>query len=328
MGFLFREFGKLRSTMMSQDELAEKSGVKASRIKNYECGRRKAHPEDVELMCKALGVAFTDYYKKESVILTYLSNKGGSSKSTSSVNTAFTLANTYNRKVLLIDSDMQQNASQHLNVPIDDDRNFYKCLTTKDSALNHIKSTLHPNLDVITSHDGMSMIETEMAVSMELKELRVKKILKPVKEQGAYDFIIIDTNPSLGQLNRAILYASDAVIIPLEPSAFGLRGLEFLTRFISGIDDEDHKVQILGILVNKFDMRKRVPKDVISIVEKQFGDKSLLFKTKISTDTSVEQSQMLNEPLGLNFEKSKANLQFIELCEEIISRSERMINNG
>ena len=327
MGFLFREFGKTRSTMMSQDELAEKSGVKASRIKNYECGRRKAHIEDVEAMCKALGVKFTDYYKKECVVLSFISNKGGSSKSTSSVNTAFTLANNYNCKVLLIDSDMQQNASQHLNISIDDDKNFYRALTLKQSLLEHIKPTRHKNLDIVTSHDGMSMIETEMAVSMELKELRVKKILKPVKDQGAYDFIIIDTNPSLGQLNRAILYATDAVIIPLEPSAFGMRGLEFLTRFINGIDDEN-TIKILGILVNKFDMRKRVPKDVISIVEKQFGDKSLLFKTKISVDTSVEQAQMLNEPLGVNFSKSKANLSFIELCDEIINRSEKVVNNG
>lgn len=328
MAFLYSEFSKLRiSRGISQEELAELSGVKASRIKNYECGRRRAHLEDVILMCQALNVKVNDYYKKECFTICFLSNKGGSSKSTSSVNVAFTLATEYNKKVLLIDSDMQQNASQHLNIDINDEKNFYIAFTEKQSLMDHILKTEYDNIDIITSHDGMSMIETEMA-SMELREFRMKQILKPVLEKGDYDFIIIDTNPSLGQLNRSILYASDSVIIPLEASAFGMRGLEFLTRFIDGVKDNYTNLNILGILVNKFDLRKRVPKDVVEMVETKFGHKDLLFKTKIMTDSAIEQAQMMGEPVGVSFPRSRANLGFITLCDEIIKRSERVIRSG
>lgn len=327
MGFLYSEFSKARiSNGFSQEELADKSGVSVATIKNIECGRRKAKPEDVEKMCEAIGVKFNEYYKKNSFIVTFLSNKGGSSKSTSSVNVAFTLANHYDCRVLIIDSDMQQNAGQHLNVDVDDNKNFYKAFINKEPLINHIRPTEYKNLDIITSHDGMSMIESEM-VSMELREFRVKQIIKSVVDEGIYDFIIFDTNPSLGQLNRSILYASDSVIIPLEASAFGLRGLEYLTSFTDSIKENHGSLEILGILVNKFDMRKRVPKDVVELAENQFGNKDLLFKTKIMTDTSIEQAQMLGEPVGVSFEKSRANIGFIELCDEIIKRTERIIKH-
>ena len=328
MGFLFREFGKARALIMTQEELARKSGVKVSQIKNYECGRRKAHVSDVVLMCDALGFNFDDYYKKDSVVLTFLSNKGGSCKTTDSVNISYMLATKLGKKVLLIDSDMQQNSGQHLKVPFDNEKNIYQALIKRESLEYHIRPTQFENLDIISSHDGMSTMETEIAVSQDVREQRISKILRPIKEKGIYDFIIFDTNPLLGQLNRAILFATDGVIIPLEASAFGLRGLEYLVNYIKVIKDDCETLKILGVLVNNLDLRKKVPKEVIKLAEESLGDKNLVFKSQIKTDSSIPQAQMYNEPIGVSFAKSRAYSDFLDAAEEVIERSKKVILNG
>lgn len=320
MGFLYQEFSKLRTSKgMSQEELAELSGVNVSRIKNYECGRRRAKEEDIAEMCKVFGVNLYDYYKRDTEVIAFLSNKGGSTKTTSTANIGFALAHEKNKRILLIDTDAQQNLTQHYGMEIDDDCNFYVAFSKKEPLVNHIKKTAYENIDIITSHDAISMLETEI-VSMELREFRVRQILQSVIDLGIYDYILIDCNPSLNLLNRSILYASTKIIIPLEPSSFGLRGIEYILQFVEGVKENYEDLQIMGVLVNKFDNRKRVPKDVIELVYEVFGDRDLLFKTKIPVDTGIEQSQMMFEPLGVSFPKSRAYLAFVKLIDEVIKR--------
>lgn len=321
MRFDRESFKKLRYSRYTQEELANIMGISVETIKNIESGRRKVDIENQELTkaCQILGAKISDYFIKDSLVVPFLSNKGGSTKTTTCANIGYTLAREYDKRILLIDTDLQQNLTQHFNIDIDDNKNFYVAFHNKESLSKHIRKTSYDNIDIITSHDALSMLETELT-GMELREFRMRQILQPVIDEGIYDFILIDCNPSLNLLNRSILYASNKIVIPLEPSAFGLRGIQYIVEFVEKVRENYDGLSIMGILVNKFDNRKRVPKDVLEVVEEVFGDRKLLFKTKIPVDTGIEQCQMMGEPLGVSFSKSRANLAFIELTKEVIER--------
>ncbi|MGL5330622.1 MAG: ParA family protein, partial [Peptostreptococcaceae bacterium] len=134
--------------------------------------------------------------------------------------------------------------------------------------------------------------------------------------------------PVLGQLNRSILFATDGVIIPLETSAFGLRGLEYLINYINVIKDDCDTLKILGVLINKLEVRKKVPREVIRLAAEGLGDESLIFNSKIRKDECIPQAQMYNEPIGISFEKSRAYEDFLDVAKEIVDRTKKVILNG
>lgn len=325
MKFLNEKFKMDRSKHYTQEELAQKTGISFDVIKNIEVGRKKVNPnhEEFNLMCEAINANPNDYFSKNSKVLCFLSNKGGSTKTTSCANLAYSLATEYNKKVLIIDTDLQQNLTQHYGMDTLADKNFYVSFIKNESIENHIRPTSYDNIDIVTGHDALSMLEMDM-MKVDFREYRVREILQDVINKSIYDFIMIDCNPSLNMLNTSILFATDGLIVPLNPTAFGKMGIEYIVNFYSGIQKRSDRLNLLGVIVNKYDQRKRVPRDVVQLVKEQFGASNVLFKTMIPEDANVDKAQMMEEPLAVSFPQTRAVLAFNELAEEVISRGERL----
>lgn len=342
MEFDYIKFKEDRKKIMTAEELSGLTGMPVTTIQNIDNGRRKSTTEEeYRILCEAAGLNFDDYllsYKRPYVIVV-LTNKGGAGKTTVTVNLAGALASEYNKKCLVIDTDLQQNTTMHLGMlyPLDDSpeeaerirkieeeaskKNIYEAFVNKDDIQNHIMHTKWDKIDIVMSCDAMSTIDKEM-FSMRLGELRMQEVLSNLMKENAnmYDYVIIDCNPNLSQMNESCLFAADYVIIPLEAAPFGLRGVQYVVDFIEGVRENKKDLKTLGILLNKYDGRKNITKDISAALYSVEDYKDKLFETKIPVDTSIEQSQGFGEPLFVSFKRSNAYRAYKALAKEVITR--------
>ena len=325
MKFLDELYKNDRMMKCDQEELSKKTGIGVSVIKNIESCRKRISPthEQFALMCNSIGLDPYKYFTKNSKVLTCLSNKGGSTKTSTISGLAYSLAYSYGKKILLIDTDLQQNLTQNFCVLPDDEKNFYNAFVRGENIRNHIRPTAYDNIDIVTGNDKLAILDREIT-KIDYREYIMGDILKEVKESSEYDFILIDCNPSLNVVNVSCLMATDGLIIPIIPSSFGKNGLDLIVDFYNGVHPRANNLNLLGVVINRYDMRKKKPKDIIQTVKEKFGKASIVFETMIPEDSSVDNSQGTFEPVGAAFPKSRASVAFNGLAEEVIKRAERI----
>lgn len=325
MKFLDELYKYDRMKQCDQEELARRTGIGVGVIKNIESGRKKIHPahEQFIRMCEVLNLDPSKYFTKDTKVLCFLSNKGGSTKTSSCSGLAYALATTRGCRILLVDTDLQQNLTQNFCVVPDDNKNFYNAFVNGESIMKHIRPTAYDNIDIVTGHDKLSILDREIT-KIDYKEYIMTEILSEVKESCEYDFILIDCNPSLNSVNVSCLMATDGLIIPIVPSTFGKNGLELIFDFFTTIKPRATNLNLLGVLVNRYDMRKKKPKEIIQSVKEKFGKASMVFDTIIPEDNNVDNSQDMYEPIGAAFPKSRAALAFNDLAKEVIKRAEKI----
>jgi chromosome partitioning protein len=148
----------------------------------------------------------------------------------------------------------------------------------------------------------------------------MSEIISDTIDEGIYDFILIDTGPSLGMLNISVLNATDEILIPVEPTSFGIEGLGIFMEHYKSIKKYNKYLDILGIVLNKVDLRENLSTDVPKVIEATFGDKIL--KTKILIDSNIKNAQWVNMPLAVyakeNNKNSRAVKNFESLAKEVI----------
>lgn len=324
MKFLDELYKNDRMKHCDQEELAKRTGIGVSVIKNIESGRKKTSPthEQFSLMCKTLGLDPYKYFTKATKVIACLSNKGGSTKTSTISGLSYALAQK-GYKILLIDTDLQQNLTQNYCVVPDDEKNFYNAFIKAESIKQHIRPTAYDNIDIVTGHDRLATLDREI-IKVDYREYIMGDILKEVKESSEYDFIFLDCNPSLNTVNVSCLMATDGLIIPIVPSSFGKSGLELIVDFYEGIHPRAENLNLLGVVINRFDKRKKKPKEIIQAVKEKFGKASIVFETLIPEDQNVDTSQGEYEPVGAMFPQTKASLAFKELADEVVKRAERI----
>ena len=165
-------------------------------------------------------------------IIAIINQKGGVGKTTTAVNLAACLAYK-GKKILLVDSDAQGNATSGLGIDKNDiELSIYDCLVDDSKINDAIIRTKYKNLSILPSAQSLSAAEIELAYE-ENREFFVKKALAHVVND--YDYIIIDSPPALGLLTINIMTASNSVLIPIQCEYYALEGLAQLVTTVKTI---------------------------------------------------------------------------------------------
>jgi chromosome partitioning protein len=244
-----------------------------------------------------------------------INQKGGSGKTTTTVNLGACLAQ-LKKKVLLIDIDPQAHATIHLGLqPHEFESTIYNVLAQSCAADKVITKTSIDNLDIIPSHIDLSGAEIEL-VNVVGRESILKDSLENLKKK--YDYILIDCPPSLGLLTLNALNAVREVFIPIQAEFFALEGMSKLIGTIDIVKKRlNKKLEITGIILTMFDSRKNICKDVADKVESYFKGK--IFKARIRDNVKLAEAPSYGQPITLYDPTSYGCHDYKILAKEVVS---------
>ncbi|MDO7786381.1 ParA family protein [Desulforamulus aquiferis] len=216
-------------------------------------------------------------------IIAIANQKGGTAKTTSTINLGASLAGA-GKKVLLADLDPQENLSNGLGIKLnEDDPGVYELLMEKATAEEVIKETNVPGLHLIPSSIMLSAAEAELAGDIGQDRL-LKWVLREQVEK--YDYIIIDTPPNLGVLSINALAAADEVIIPLQPQAFAMAGMTKLLEIIEKVKRRiNPNLRGWALLLTMVDFRRNEDKRMLKEVRDNYLEK--VFNTEIRVNSKL-----------------------------------------
>jgi chromosome partitioning protein len=247
-------------------------------------------------------------------IIAIANQKGGVGKTTTSVNLSACLAHV-GKKVLLIDTDPQGNATSGVGVNKGDvQKCIYDILIDDVDFHEVILTTKVENLDIIPATISLAGAEIEL-VSTISREVRMKHAIQGVKER--YDYIIIDCPPSLGLLTINALTASDSILIPVQCEYYALEGLSQLLSTIRLVQKHlNEHLTIDGVLLTMFDARTNLGIQVIEEVKKYFQDK--VYRTIIPRNVRLSEAPSHGEPIIVYDSKSRGAEVYLELAKEVV----------
>lgn len=249
-------------------------------------------------------------------IIAIANQKGGVGKTTTSVNLAACLG-VLEKKVLLIDSDPQANASSGLGIDTEKIKfSTYHLLENNCDVFEAITTTSSPNVDIIPSNIDLVAVEIEL-VDVENREYMLKNSLNQVIDK--YDYILIDCAPSLGLLTLNALTAADSLIIPIQCEYFALEGLGKLLNTVKSVQKiHNEKLDIEGLLLTMYDSRLRLSNQVVEEVQNHFNE--MVFKTIIQRNVRLGEAPSYGESI-INYDvSSKGASNYLSLAKEILSK--------
>ena len=249
-----------------------------------------------------------------SKIIVICNQKGGTGKTTSAINLAAYLAFT-GKKVLLVDLDPQANATSGLGINKHSiKKSTYHILLEELSISEILQATVVENLFLAPSNLDLTGAEVEL-VSTLGREYRLKKVL--VKQKEHFDFVIIDSPPSLGLLTINALCAADSALIPVQCEYYALEGLTQLVNTIKLVKNNLNPGLIIeGVILTMADFRTNLSKEVIREARNYFKEK--VFKTVIPRNIRLSEAPSFGKPIALYDKDSIGAQKYKELTQEIL----------
>lgn len=252
-------------------------------------------------------------------IISVANQKGGVGKTTTTVNLGACLAY-IGKKVLLIDSDAQGNATSGLGVRKPDVVNdIYDVLVNELPIKEAILPTSRENLEIVPATLQLAGAEIELT-SMMARESRLKSAIAEVKAD--YDFILIDCPPSLGHLTINAFTASDAILIPVQCEYYALEGLSQLLNTVRLVQKHfNPELEIEGVLLTMYDARTNLGAEVVAEVRKYFREK--VYDTIIPRNVRLSEAPSHGMPIIDYDPRSKGAEVYQALAKEVLAREQK-----
>lgn len=238
--------------------------------------------------------------------------KGGTAKTSVSLHLGSALAKYHKARVLLIDFDAQANLTAGLGFDPDQHDSLAPVLQGERALADVIKKTAVPNLDLIPADTWLERVEvTGPLASDRYSHERLKRLIESLD----YDYVLIDTPPSLCWLTESSLIAAEHALICATAEFYSVKGLERLSQFIAGINNR-HPTNVLGVALSFWNPRGKNNTAFLDVIDNSFAGK--LLKAKVRRDIAVSEAAIFGKPLFETAPSSRAAGDYRALTDEIV----------
>jgi chromosome partitioning protein len=251
-------------------------------------------------------------------IITIANQKGGVGKTTTAINLSAAIAHR-GKRTLLIDLDPQSNSTIAFYASGEIPCSMFDVLNEGHAPMaSVIKPTKDPLLFLGPGRLALAKLEQVLAGQFDAP-FRLKDALGPVLKE--YDYIILDTPPSLGILTVNALVASTHLLVPIQAAYFAIEGTDDLLETYERIRARPNPgLKVLGVVITLFDKRTNISRDTHGQIRTVFGE--MLFRTKISKNVRLEESPAYKETILTFAPKSPGAIEYKKLAGEVIQRVE------
>ena len=240
--------------------------------------------------------------------------KGGTAKTSTTLHVGAALVKYHKKKVLLIDFDAQANLTTGFGFDPDEHDSLAQVLQGNKQIKDVIQPTTIKGLDLIPADTWLERVEVTGSLAADrYSHERLRDILEPL----SYDYILIDTPPSLCWLTESALIAAQYALVCATPEFYSVKGLERLSQFMESIHQR-HPLNVLGVLLSFWNPRGKSNNAFLEVIEKTFPNK--LLESTVRRDIAVSEASVFGKPIFDTSPSARAAEDYIDLTKELLKR--------